>query len=630
MPNRMKILGIRFPVISMLLVTGCMLIMNSNNSEAQVSENTLESVVNQPGVEGSPQIISGNDPLYIYGDYDIPTIYVANSGSDTVTVIDSANNTAYRSLRVGISPVHIYGNPLPNDTSQDTIYVANSGSGSVSLINATTDTVNPKPVPVGISPVHVYGDLSVSDTIYVVNSGSDSVSVINTTTSTVKKEIPVGVSPVHVYGDLSVSDTIYVANSGSDSVSVINTTTEYSKKRDICWGAPVYIFGDPSFDTIYVANSGSDSVSVINTTTDTVNPKPVPVGISPVHIFGNLTSNFFGSQSVSDTIYVANSGSDSVSVINTTTSTVKKEIPVGGAPVYIFVDSFLGDIYVANSESGGVSVIDGKTNEAVAGVTFNVSPFGGGDIHCNINNKDLEAPINRFLYVSSGTKCIAKPSKGFEFISWGEILEGNSTRTINETSGSPPWSALLDTFNIKSDDPASSLTVNRFGNFTSHFRALPPAIPSEYLIPVYGIVASTVIGFSIPSIINWRKSKKQTSRLNSYHQKINSLFDNGKLDEGHLNELNKKTIDAYSEGKINNEQYLNLKNEISVLYEEIYRKKLDSLKYSSNENLDRVAVLEKIREDIVDAYSKGKLSELHHNLLNERITKMNLKDDERE
>ena len=607
MPNRMKILGIRFPVISMLLVTGCMLIMNSNNSEAQVSENTLESVVNQPGVEGSPQIISGNDPLYIYGDYDIPTIYVANSGSDTVTVIDSANNTAYRSLRVGISPVHIYGNPLPNDTSQDTIYVANSGSGSVSLINATTDTVNPKPVPVGISPVHVYGDLSVSDTIYVANSGSDSVSVINTTTSTVKKEIPVGVSPVHVYGDLSVSDTIYVANSGSDSVSVINTTTSTVKKEipvgvspvhiygdlsvsDTIYvansgsdsvsvintttstvkkeisvgGAPVYIFGDPSFDTIYVANSGSDSVSVINTTTDTVNPKPIFVGISPVHIFGNLTSNFFGSQSVSDTIYVANSGSDSVSVINTTTSTVKKEIPVGGAPVYIFVDSFLGDIYVANSESGGVSVIDGKTNEAVAGVTFNVSPFGGGDIHCNINNKDLEAPINRFLYVSSGTKCIAKPSKGFEFISWGEILEGNSTRTINETSGSPPWSALLDTFNIKSDDPASSLTVNRFGNFTSHFRALPPAIPSEYLIPVYGIVASTVIGFSIPSIINWRKSKKQTSRLNSYHQKINSLFDNGKLDEGRLNELNKKTIDAYSEGKINNEQYLNLKNEISV------------------------------------------------------------------
>lgn len=36
---------------------------------------------------------------------------------------------------------------------------------------------------------------------------------------------------------------------------------------------------------------------------------------------------------------------------------------------------------------------------------------------------------------------------------------------------------------------------------------------------------------SIPSIITWRKSKKQTSRLNSYHQEMTSLYDDGKLDE---------------------------------------------------------------------------------------------------
>ena len=332
-----------------------------------------------------------------------------------------------------------------------------------------------------------------------------------------------------------------------------------------------------------------------------------------------------------DTIYVADSGSDSVSVINTTTNTVKKDIPVGETPVYIYVDPFLGDIYVANRDSGGVSIINGKTNEAVAGVTFNVSPFRGGDIHCNINNKDLEAPINRFLYVSSGTKCIAKPSKGFEFSSWSETLEGNSTRTINETSGSPPWSALLDIFNIKSDDPASSLTVNRFGNFTSHFRALPPAIPSEYLIPVYGIIISTVVGFSIPSIITWRISKKQTARLNLYHQEMTdlaSLYHDGKLDENDIDQLdriNKNIINAYSEGKINNEQYSNLKNEISVIYQEIFRKRVDSFNYSGKKDADR-EIIKKIEEDIKDAYSKGKISELHYNLLNEKIAKMTSKD----
>ena len=241
MPNRVRNLRICFPVISRLLVTSCMLLMYNNNSEAQVSENTLESVVNRSGAE-EPQIISGDYPLYIYGDYELPTIYVANKNPGTVTVIDTGNNTLYQNLRVGLSPVYIYGEPLPNDTSQDTLYVADSGSGTVSLINATIDTVNPKSIFVGISPVYVYGDLSV-------------------------------------------------------------------------------------LDTIYVANSGSDSISVINTTTNTVN----------------------------------------------------KVIPVGEAPVYVYVDPFLGDVYVANRDSGGVSVINGKTNEAVAGVTFNVIPFRGGD-----------------------------------------------------------------------------------------------------------------------------------------------------------------------------------------------------------------------------------------------------------
>jgi YVTN family beta-propeller protein len=679
MPNLGRTLGICFQIASVLLVSGCILVTYRNNADAQVSENTFESVVNQTGVKVSPQITSGNYPLHIYGDFDIPTIYVANGDSDTVTVIDTTNNTVYRNLRVGISPVHIYGDPLlgntSQDISQDILYVANSGSDSVSLINATTDTVNNKTIPVGISPVYIFGDLKASDTIYVANSLSNSVSAINTTTNTVEKEISVGVNPMYIFGDLSASDTIYVANFFSDSVSAINTTTNTVEKeisvgvnpvdifgdpsldtiyvanfdsnsvsvidtttntvgKEITVGLnPVDIFGDPSLDTIYVANFLSDSVSVINTTTDTVNNKTIPVGISPVHIFGNLsTLDIFGDLSTPDTIYVANSLSDSVSVINTTTDTVEKEIPVGVNPRYIFVDPYLRDVYVANGDSGGVSVIDGKTNEAVAGVTFNVSPFGGGDVLCNLNNKDLEAPTNRFFYVSTGSKCIAKPSKGFEFSSWVEVLDSDSTRTLNSSSGSP-YTAFLDAINIKPDEPTATLTVNRFGNFTSHFRALPPAIPSEYLIPLYGIVASTVIGFSIPSIVNWHKSKKQISRLNSYHHEMTSLYDDGKLDEkdiGRLNELNKKIIDAYSEGKINNEQYTNLKNEISVLYEEIYSKRIDSLKDITNEDLNRGAIIEKIQGDIIDSYSKGKLSELHYNLLKEKITKMTSKNDERE
>jgi YVTN family beta-propeller protein len=664
MPNLGRRLGICFQIVSVLLVSGYMLAMYGNNAEAQVSDNTFESVVNQSGVKVSPQISSGNNPVHIYGDYGLWGIYVSNSASDTVTIINILNNTKYKNLQVGIAPVHIYGDPLRDNSSQDILYVANSGSNSVSLINVTTKAVDNKTIPVGRSPVYIYGKISASDTIYVANAYSNSVSVINTTTNTVEKEIPVGETPVYIYGELSLSDmiyvanffsnsvsaintttntvekdipvgvnprdifgdpsqdTIYVANSDSDSVSVINTTTNIVENNLTVGGDPVDIFGDPSQDTIYVANYFSDSVSVINTTTNTVNPEQIPVGISPWHISGNLTtSDTFGNLVTSDIIYVANSGSDSVSVINTTTNTVEKDIPVGENPDYIFVEPYMRDVYVANSDSGGVSVIDGKKKEAVAGVTFNVNPFGGGDVLCNINNKDSEAPTNRFLYMSSGSKCIAKPSKGFEFGSWVEVLDSDSTRTINSTSGSP-FSAFLDAINIKPDDPAAILTVNRFGNFTSQFRALPPAIPSEYLFPLYGIVASTVIGFSIPSIVNWHKSKKQTSRLNSYHLTIDSLYNDGKLDEkdiGQLNLLNKNIMTTYSEGRINNEQYTILKNEISVLYDDIYSKRIESLKDKTGGDLSRGAILNKIQGEIIEAYSKGKLSELHYNLLKEKM-----------
>jgi hypothetical protein len=108
---------------------------------------------------------------------------------------------------------------------------------------------------------------------------------------------------------------------------------------------------------------------------------------------------------------------------------------------------------------------------------------------------------------------------------------------------------------------------------------------------------------------------------------LTSLYDDGKLDERdiiRLNTLNNNITDAYSEGKVNNEQYANLKREISVLYQEIFNKRLDSLKKSPEVDGN---LTDKIKDDITDAYSKGKITELHYNILNERISKMIAKDD---
>ncbi len=58
----------------------------------------------------------------------------------------------------------------------------------------------------------------------------------------------------------------------------------------------------------------------------------------------------------------------------------------------------------------------------------------------------------------------------------------------------------------------------------ANFKKLPPAVPSEYLIPLYGIIISTVVGWSIPSIMGWTKSKGDAKKLNYYHKEIISLY----------------------------------------------------------------------------------------------------------
>ena len=179
-----------------------------------------------------------------------------------------------------------------------------------------------------------------------------------------------------------------------------------------------------------------------------------------------------------------------------------------------------------------------------------------------------------------------------------------------------------------------------------------------------------------PTVIGWRNAKKQGSKLDHYHNEVKKLYNEGKLDRSDINELNNlrdnitddytkgkitkeqydklgdvisisygeiitKEIDSlnnlseydkvkqlstiisdiedmHAKGKINNEYYGNLKKETSILYQEIFKKKIDSLN-NLPEN-DKGKLLSEIKDDISDAYSKEKISELHYSLLKEKLS----------
>ena len=146
-------------------------------------------------------------------------IYVTNSGSNTISVIDGKTNKVVATIPVGASPHDIIGSMLGK------LYVTNSGSNTISVIDGKTNKVVAT-IPVGSHPNSLYktsDNRTIGGTIYTINTISNTISVIDGKTNKVVATIPVGASPHDIIG--SMLGKLYVTNSGSNTISVIDGKT---------------------------------------------------------------------------------------------------------------------------------------------------------------------------------------------------------------------------------------------------------------------------------------------------------------------------------------------------------------------------------------------------------------------
>jgi len=140
-------------------------------------------------VGGSVQV--GLGPTAITLDTFLNRLYIANTAGNSVTVLDATSvalgiNPPIRTLgttNVGSAPVSVAA--LPNGLS---FYVANSGSNNVSVVSASSFNVL-STVPVGSNPVFIAAEPS-STKIYTANSGSGTISIIQTSNNTVVLTMP--------------------------------------------------------------------------------------------------------------------------------------------------------------------------------------------------------------------------------------------------------------------------------------------------------------------------------------------------------------------------------------------------------------------------------------------------------
>jgi YVTN family beta-propeller protein len=280
---------------------------------------------------------------------------VANTASDTVSVIDSGTNTVTATINVGTSP-----GAIAVDPTTDSIYVANgldasptAADGTVSVIdggtNTVTTTITVGKAPDGIAVDPTTNTIYVADSLGIVSDLSGAISVVNGATDEVSATITDEfiVQPAGVGVDAS-TDTVYIAGSGADSVVPIDGAGNTVGTQANLTSEPNGIAVDSSTDTVYATENDGD-LAIIDGSTSSVTAT-VGVGTSPAGVAVDPTT---------DTLYVANEGSSSISVIDGSTDAVTNAVAVPSGPESVLHAG--SDVYVTQTgaSSQAVSVLDG-------------------------------------------------------------------------------------------------------------------------------------------------------------------------------------------------------------------------------------------------------------------------------
>jgi YVTN family beta-propeller protein len=256
-------------------------------------------------------------------------VYVADTGSNAVTVIDGHDNKVIATIGVGARPTGIGVIP-----ATDLIYVANGGNGklpgTVSVIDGHRNKVVGS-IAVGYDPFGI-GVNTISHVVYVGNQGgkgpstgyAGTVSVIRGTD--VDATVTVGGSPFGIGVD-SLTNNVYVANytegEGDSNVALINGASRLVSQIPLTNPDPEGVTVDQTTHAVFVANSYSGSATG-------------PIG--------------------------------SLSVINGATNAEILSVNVGGNPWGITADPTTDRVYLANDTSPGtVSEVDFRGYPIVGG-----------------------------------------------------------------------------------------------------------------------------------------------------------------------------------------------------------------------------------------------------------------------
>lgn len=336
-------------------------------------------------------------------------IYVTNEDSNTVSVIHKQTGENVATIMVGSKP---RGIAVSTDRNAPKVYVVNSGSNSISVIDPTIHKVEVEiPVRFGRNPegIAVFSAPSGRELIFVTNYGSDNVSVIDGATYREMEKISVGDGPVAVAVDppaenisasrfLSFDDVtllrryrerffnVYVANKHSKDVSVIRmdgerNTADRVFSVPVQW-SPIALEVDYPRGRVYVANFDYDDLSVVHILQ--IVRENMPGAVTSITNVGNSVTGIAADPEF-DRLYLVKESTGEIIVIRpfseamgprAVMSPMVGAVRVGNSPRSVMPDPEGRKLYVVNRESNTVSVVDKTTLREEKVIPVGRKPYG--------------------------------------------------------------------------------------------------------------------------------------------------------------------------------------------------------------------------------------------------------------
>lgn len=291
--------------------------------------------------------------------------YIPNSGSSSVTVIDTQTNTVLPStIAVGAQPWAVSAHP-----NGRRVYVANVGPDTVSVIDTTTQSVVAT-VAVGSNPYHLAVSPDGTE-VWVPNYGSANLSIINTASNTVVATIG-GLPSANAIAFHPDGSRAYVTDYNGSRLYVINTATRSVVATPTIGNNAEGIAVHPSGRFVYTTSQGNNasSVSILDTSTNTVT-QSASIGQDTWGVAVHPNGRY----------YYVGRGTDRFDVMSVATNARILERDIGSStrrPTGISITPHGNFAYVANRNVGSVAAINLTTNNVVTDITVGSTPYALG------------------------------------------------------------------------------------------------------------------------------------------------------------------------------------------------------------------------------------------------------------